>query len=278
MLGRDDRARTVLDTAADVDRDLLPEPVRDLLDGHERTVAACRTAHRRHHSTQTVERELAAELPGAAGRGRAAREPPVGAAAPADVHHHRRGPVRTRRRVQSPGAVRAVAQDVHAVQVLTIHPDAADDQGRRPGRDHRRRPRTSGPVTDQVLQQGSPRCAGVARHPGAADQAAAQGYADSIRRPAAAVKHFDDGSWVLPVGSLVIVDDADHLDPGLLASLVEQAATRTNTKLLLITNHHATGRDAERTTNDGVAVLRESLPWAHHIGTPEHREQPARHT
>lgn len=31
------------------------------------------------------------------------------------------------------------------------------------------------------------------------------------------------------MGSLVIVDDADHLDPVLLHSLIEQAATRTNT-------------------------------------------------
>jgi hypothetical protein len=112
----------------------------------------------------------------------------------------------------------------------------------------------------------------------AADQAATQSYADTIRRPATAVKNFQDGKWTLPIGSLVIVDDADHLDPGLLASLAEQAAVRTNTKLLLITNHHdGTDRDqghgADRTRGDGVAVLRESLPWAQHIGTPEQRYQ-----
>lgn len=103
----------------------------------------------------------------------------------------------------------------------------------------------------------------------AADHAAAQGYADSIRRPAAAVKNFDDGSWALPGGSLVIVDDADRLDPGLLASLVETAAVRTNTKLILITNH-----DTSRTSPEGtnaVTVLQDHLPWARHIGTPTPR-------
>ncbi len=103
----------------------------------------------------------------------------------------------------------------------------------------------------------------------AADYAATQSYADTIRRPAAAVKNLNDGGCSLPVGSLVIVDDADHLDPGLLQSLVEHAATRTNTKLLLITNHRP-DRGLDRTGRDGVAVLQENLPWAQHIG-PQNR-------
>ena len=77
------------------------------------------------------------------------------------------------------------------------------------------------------------------------------------------MKHFEDGSWTLPVESLVIVDDADHLHPDLLRSLVEQAAVRTNTKLLLIT-HPGTDRGHDRgvgRTNGEIAVLRESLPW-----------------
>lgn len=105
----------------------------------------------------------------------------------------------------------------------------------------------------------------------AADQATEQSYADTIRRPAAAVKNFDSGDWALPIGSLVIVDDADHLDPGLLASLVETAATRTNTKLVLITNRDDTGRTVERRA--AVTVLQEKLPWARHIGTPDHRNR-----
>jgi hypothetical protein len=50
--------------------------------------------------------------------------------------------------------------------------------------------------------------------------------------------------------------------------LVEQAATRTNTKLLLITNHDTDRGVVDRLGGDGVTVLQESLPWAQHLGTP----------
>lgn len=83
------------------------------------------------------------------------------------------------------------------------------------------------------------------------------------------MKNFDDGSWTLPVGSLVIVDDADHLDPVLLHSLIEQAAIRTNTKLLLITNHDGVAHATDR--GNAVTALQEHLPWARHLGTPEQR-------
>ena len=86
------------------------------------------------------------------------------------------------------------------------------------------------------------------------------------------MKNFADDSWVLPVGSLVVVDDADYLDPVLLQSLVELAAVRTNTKLLLITSGHDTGRGTERTRGEGVTAPEEILPWARHIGTPDIRE------
>ncbi len=113
VLGRDDRAQTVMATAADVDRTLLPEQVRDLLDAHDRTKAGCRTAYRRHLTSQTVERELAAVLPGlraavrlleVAGGGRSgAGMYTTTAAVLTGIDDE------TRRHV-----VRAVAQDVHA--------------------------------------------------------------------------------------------------------------------------------------------------------------------
>ena len=268
VLGRDDRPRTVLATAADTDRAVLPEPVRELLDTHERTVAGCRTAHRHHHSSQAVEQGLAAELPAlraavdlleVAGGGRSGAGGYYSAPAEmfAEVGEAHRD------------AVAAVARDLHSVQVLTIHPDAAHDK-----------PVVLAAITAAAHEhQGrlikSKTRPGVLALPAtqhAADQAAELGYADTVRRPVAAVKNFEDGSWVLPVGSLVIVDDADHLHPDLLKSLVEQAATRTNTKLLLITNEHPDhGRD-HGTRGEGVAVLREALPWAQRIGTPRHRE------
>lgn len=83
VLGRDDRARTVLQTAADTDRALLPESVRELLDTHDRTVAGCRTAHRHHLGNEAVERELAAELPALRAAVELLETAATGAAAPA---------------------------------------------------------------------------------------------------------------------------------------------------------------------------------------------------
>ncbi|MDX1893398.1 MobF family relaxase [Mycolicibacterium sp. 050158] len=269
VLGRDDRARTVLATAAEVDRALLPESVRDLLDTHDRTVAGCRTAHQHHLGRETVERELAAELPAL----RAAvelLETAAGGRSGAGGYYSTPTRLFTQIGAEHRDAVSAIAHDAHSVQVLTMHPDAADDK-----------PAALAAITAaaRAHQKRMPSSHNTAR-PGvlalpatqaAADRAAALGYADTIRRPAAAVHHFDSGDWPLPVGSLVIVDDADHLHPDLLRSLVEQASVRTNTKLLLIINEGADrGRDhgGDRTRGEGVVVLRESLPWAQHIGTP----------
>lgn len=168
-------------------------------------------------------------------------------------------------------AVAAIAGDLHSVQVLTVHPDAAEDTAAAlaaitaAARAHQKRM----PFTHN---QARPGVLALPATKAGADRAAELGYADTIRRPATAVHHFEDGSWTLPPGgSLVIVDDADHLHPDLLKSLVEQSAVRTNTKLLLITTEHPDhGRDrgVDRTRGEGVAVLRDTLPWAQHIGTP----------
>ena len=273
VLGRDDRARTVLQTAADTDRALLPESVQELLDTHDRTVAACRTAHRHHHTNQTVERELAAELPAL----RAAVELlEVAATGRSGAGGYYSIPTRLFIQVgaEHRDAVSAVAHDAHSVQVLTIHPDAAEDTAAAlaaitaAARAHQKRM----PFTHN---QARPGVLALPATQAAADRASELGYADTIRRPGLAVTHFEDGSWTLPpVGSLVIVDDADHLHPDLLKSLVEQAAVRTNTKLLLITTEHPnrSDRGVDR-TNDGVAVLREALPWAQHIGTPNRNSE-----
>jgi conjugative relaxase-like TrwC/TraI family protein len=267
VLGRDDRARTVLETAAQTDRTLLPEPVRELLDGRERTVAACRTAYRRHLGDQNIERELAGELPAlraavalleTAGGRSGATMYPVSEEVVSGVREPHRG------------AVRAVAQDARAVQVLTIYPDAAQDKAAvvaavtAAAREHQaqrlgnRHTSTRGEVLALPATQR------------AADQAADWGYADTIRHPATAVKKLGDGSWRLPMGSLIIVDDADRLRPEHLHALIEQAATKTNTKLLLITNPHPDrGRDADRTARNQIGVLEESLPWAQHLGTDD---------
>ena len=127
VLGRDDRARTVLQTAADTDRALLPESVRELLDTHDRTVTACRTAHRHHHTNQTVEWGLAAELPALRAAVELLETAATGRSGAGGYNYS--AAAKTFAEIGEPHrtAVAAVAGDLQSVQVLTVHPDAVDD-------------------------------------------------------------------------------------------------------------------------------------------------------
>ncbi len=266
VLGRDDRAATVMETAAEVDRAQLPDPVRELLDAHDRTRAACRTAYRTHVAARAAERDLVAELP--ALRAQVALLEVAGERSGA-------GMFGTSEEIlagvdeSSRAAVAAVGADVHSVQVLAVHPGggkaavlAAISAA---AREHQAR---------WFSARGTQPGPGVLALPATAEgaeYAAAQGYADRIRHPVAAVRNFESGKWTLPIGSLVIVDDADQLPPAQLQSLIEHAGTRTNTKLLLITNHHGVDDATERTAPEGadaVTALQDRLPWAQTIGTP----------
>ena len=66
-----------------------------------------------------------------------------------------------------------------------------------------------------------------------------------------------------PPGTLIVVDDADHLTAAHLHCFTENAV-RTNTKLLLVTTPTA-DREPTQTLVDTLAT---NLPWAQHIGTP----------
>jgi hypothetical protein len=68
-------------------------------------------------------------------------------------------------------------------------------------------------------------------------------------------------------GSLVIVDDADHLQPEQLRWLTKTAAA-TNTKLVLITT-----ADNRQPAHTLLAVLTDNMPSAQHIGTPDPHQQ-----
>ena len=84
------------------------------------------------------------------------------------------------------------------------------------------------------------------------------------------------GSGPSPPGNLLIIDDADHLDPNQLRYFTEHAG-RTNTKLLLV--HTPTERRTP--AHSLVDALADNLPWAQHVGTPHHRprhrDRPRRH-
>ena len=106
--------------------------------------------------------------------------------------------------------------------------------------------------------------------PAAADYAGANRYADTTANLDDARTKLDTNRWKLPLGSLIVVDDADHLQPEQLRWLTQTAAA-TNTKLVLITT--ADSRDPAHTL---LAVLTDNLPSAQHIGTadPNRRQSP----
>jgi conjugative relaxase-like TrwC/TraI family protein len=91
-------------------------------------------------------------------------------------------------------------------------------------------------------------------------------YADGANTPQVAHDKFSDGRWTAPPGTLIVVDDADHLTTDQLHCFTENAV-RTNTKLLLVTTPGAE-REPTQTLVDTLAT---NLPWAQHIGTPTDR-------
>ena len=103
----------------------------------------------------------------------------------------------------------------------------------------------------------------------AADYAAANRYADTTADVDDARTKLNTKRWKLPMGSLIIVDDADHLPPEQLHWLTKTATT-TNTKLVLITTPD--GREPAHTL---LTVLTNEMPNTQHLGTPDpDRRQP----
>jgi hypothetical protein len=103
--------------------------------------------------------------------------------------------------------------------------------------------------------------------PAADDYARAHRYADTTAHVDEARTKLDDHRWKLPLGSLIIVDDADHLQPEQLHWLTKTAAA-TNTKLVLITT-----ADYRQRAHTLLAVLTDNMPSAQHIGTPDPHHQ-----
>jgi conjugative relaxase-like TrwC/TraI family protein len=102
----------------------------------------------------------------------------------------------------------------------------------------------------------------------AATYAGEHRYADTTTNAAAGRDNLETGRWSLPIGSLVIVDDAEHLPPDQLRWLIDNAAA-TNTKLLLISTPDE--RQAAHTLTD---ALHQHLPWAQQLGETAARQRP----
>jgi conjugative relaxase-like TrwC/TraI family protein len=250
VLGRDDRARTMIDTATGLDRhQIAPEAAR-VMARHERTRERLRADYRKHQAAAQPVYDLAADLPAlraeitvadTAGRAfcSAAAFPTGG------LTEHHSGLDEAHRRV-----VTDIAASCDGVQPLTLYPgadktavlaalvDAAHH-------DHKRVLALPGSAAAQEH---------LDRHP----------YANAVATVDHARARLEAGAWKLPLGSLVVVDGADHLKPDQLHWLSANAAA-TNTKLLLIT----TPEQQHTTTHTVTAALDQLLPWAHRLGDPD---------
>ncbi len=90
-------------------------------------------------------------------------------------------------------------------------------------------------------------------------------YAHGVATPNDARSKFATGQWANPPGTLLIIDDADHLTDDNLRFFIDHAAA-TNSKLLLVT----TPDPEHPAPSTHVAALADNLPWAQHLGTPQH--------
>ncbi|WP_368665257.1 MobF family relaxase [Mycobacterium avium] len=257
ILGRDDRAHTLMAAAAATEHTQQPAAVRSLLTKRDKV----RTHLRAEHHIDTAARDLAAALPALrtemdvadiAGRG---FSPATGYSIPAGTldqfdEAHRR-------------VVTALARDLQAVQSLHLYPGAD-------------KAATLVAITDAAHRQHRSVLT-LPATPQAHAYAHSHSYADRSLKPptgkvsaqAAAVRdcRLPPAQRPLPPGDMVIVDDADHLPAETLQWLAEYTAA-TNTKLLLITTP-----DHRTPAHTLTAALDHLLPWAQHLGTPDPTHQ-----
>jgi conjugative relaxase-like TrwC/TraI family protein len=250
VLGRDDRARTMIDTAATLDRRQLAPEAAQVMTRHDRTRARLQSDYRNHHAATWPGYDLAVDLPAlrveitvtdTAGRAFCG----AGAFPTSDIDTHHSGLDEAHRR-----AVTDIATSRQGVQPLTLYP-GADKTGVLTAlvdaAHHDRKRVLALPATDAAR-------AHAQQHP----------YANTVATVDHARTHIKAGTWKLPFGSLVVVDDADYLTAGQLHWLSANAAA-TNTKLLLISTP-----DRQHTaTHTVTAALDQMLPWAQRLGTPD---------
>lgn len=253
IIGRDDRAQTVIQAAAATDRTQQPAEVRSLRDQHDRTRARLRAEHRAYTDARSGY-DLAAELPAVraeidfldiAGR----RYAPAGGypIAPNTLDHldpaHR-------------AAVTDIARSLQAVQSLHLYPGADKHAALL--------------ALAEAVHRDNHHVLALPATQAAADYAANNRYADTTAHADQGVDRLHTRRWKLPLGSLVVVDDADHLPHEQLRSLAEHAAA-TNTKLLLVTTP-----DNRQPAPTLTAAADHVLPWAQHLGSPDRAHRRAR--
>lgn len=141
-------------------------------------------------------------------------------------------------------AVTAITGGPHSLQVLHLHPGADKDAALHA-------------IAATAHHHGRRVLALPARAHKAVDEERA--YADTTATLTKARTHLDDGRWTLPRGTILVVDDADHLTREQLHWIAATAAN-ANAKAVLITGDHPH-------VEPPAAVLDTYLPHVQHLGT-----------
>lgn len=153
--------------------------------------------------------------------------------------------------------ITAITTNIHTVQPLCLHPGA-----------NKRGALTALAAT---AHHHNTEILALTATPAARHYATQHRYADTTTDIDNARTKLANQPLKLPAGSLIIVDDADHLTPENLHWLTDTAAA-TNTKLILITT-----TDHRQSAHTLLAALHQNSPAAQHLGTPQaHRNQHAR--
>ncbi|MDP7739524.1 MobF family relaxase [Mycobacterium paragordonae] len=146
--------------------------------------------------------------------------------------------------------ITAITANIHTVQALHLHP-GADKHGA-----------LAALVATAHHQEHG--VLALTATPATRDYAAQHPYADATGHIDSARTTLGNQPLKLPLGSLIVVDDADHLSTDNLHWLTNAAAA-TNTKLILIT----TGDHHHRPARTLIAALHHNSTAAHQLGTPE---------
>ncbi len=155
--------------------------------------------------------------------------------------------------------VTAITANIHTVQALHLHP-GADKHG-------------ALAALVATAHDQKHRVLALTASPAARDYAAHHPYADASGHIDSARTTLGKTPLKLPLGSLIVVDDADHLSTDNLHWLTA-AATATNTKLILIT----TGDHPHQPAHTLLAALHHNSTTAYQLGTPEPDPHPAPRT
>jgi len=158
----------------------------------------------------------------------------------------------------------AIAGSLETVQSLHLEPDA-DKQG------------VLVALAESAHRgnyQGDRRVLAIPASDRAQHDAAQHRYADTTASPVEARDNLGAGRWKLPEATLIVIDDADHLQPEQLRWLTEHA-NQTRTKLLLVTHTEASVTPTTQEhrqpppSRELTDTLRAHLPWHQHLGNSE---------